>query len=386
MHKKSLIFKFSVLLFLCSSSYALINVQLIPYLIRLGYSTPQRGLIVSFSAFASIFGQLLIGYISDKTNTVKKLFMNLTALLIVTIFLGYSISDHNFIFHFIVLGLGMMFFRICTNLAETWILGLDQTREKFGTIRGIGSAGWAIFSLISAYVIGYFGYSGIAILFSFLSLLILLVSFKLPDIETVETANISKNDFLTLISNKNYIILLIIFFIAFFVMNTDSFTVTDLIFEFGGNESDVGLRWFIQGFLELPAFTFGNILIHKLNKKRFLLMTLSFVFLRFFLYSLSTNITHIILISLLQMVTFPFLIIGQRIMIYDETPARLHATSQMIAVSVTMSASSILTPMFSGYLSLWLTNRQILLSFALISLIAIFILPLYKHHKEGAQL
>ena len=177
MHKKSLIFKFSVLLFLCSSSYALINVQLIPYLIRLGYSTPQRGLIVSFSAFASIFGQLLIGYISDKTNTVKKLFMNLTALLIVTIFLGYSISDHNFIFHFIVLGLGMMFFRICTNLAETWILGLDQTREKFGTIRGIGSAGWAIFSLISAYVIGYFGYSGIAILFSFLSLLILFAPF-----------------------------------------------------------------------------------------------------------------------------------------------------------------------------------------------------------------
>lgn len=369
--------KFSLLMFVMFFSHALLFTQIIPFLIALGYSANQRSYLVASYAAFSMLGQIVFGYLSDRHASIKKFIIILTYLIIVSGLLAYSYADISFIAHFVAMSVTAGSTRIVGNLFETWILELDEIHDDFSYIRSYGSLGWALASLGSGYLVLKFGYSSLGYLAAILGVLIVFIASSAKDAQKENSEGLSFLDVKELLSNKNYIVLILVFFFAYLIYNTDTITITEYIFELGGSAQDVGSKWFIQAMSEIPMLFVGSKLLKKYNAKGMLTISLILLMLRYVLTGLSGSTNQIILLSLLQAFTFPIMLISQRHLVFREVPSHLKSTGQMLAVSLSIGLSSIVAPLVSALLMNFMTTSKVIISLGFSLFIPIALLALY---------
>ena len=100
--------------------------------------------------------------------------------------------------------------------------------------------------------------------------------------------------------------------------------------------------------------------------------------IRFSLYTLATSSTQIILITSLQSITFPLLMISQKVLVANESPDHLKSTGQMLAISLYGGLSALLTPVVSGLLINAVGFDYTLLIFTLILFIPLMLSFIYN--------
>lgn len=370
--------QFSILMLVGFISYSLMYNQVVPLLIELGYTVSQRSVILATFALIAMVGQILVGYLSDKVGSIKRYFIFLSWVFIATGLLAYGLKDQNFIYHLIIVSSMTALTRIQCNILETWVLQVDGLYQDFGPIRAFGSIGWALASYLSGYLVVNYGFISLGIFNIALNLGLIAYSFKLEDIKKMNHEPLRAKDMLELLKNKNFMLLLLVFLIIFFVYNVDTILVTERIYEFGGNAQDTGTRGFIHAIVEVPMmFLVGKILI-KYRSKKTLIFGTSMLALKFVLFALSINVFQLNLVTILQMVSFPLILIAQRDMINHEVSDNLKTTGQMLTSAVTSGFSAILSPLLAALLTSNFGSSNALLIVAVVLIIPIMLVLVYK--------
>lgn len=375
---KKQLYSFCVLMFVAFVAHAMINTQAIPYLTEIGYSSSQRGLIIAAQALIAMVAQFYVGYLADKHQTLKKIMIYATIILVGFSIMTFVLNGKHFWVHLFLMGNTLALIRIAGNILETWVIEVDGMYRHFGKIRSFGSMGWAISSYFAGQVIVVHGYTAMMWLSVVANLGVVLLSLILEDATKEAKESIRFKDLKVLFHNKNYLLLIIAYTLSWIIQNADSVSVTDYILHLNGTEGDVGLRWFIQALSEIPLMVFGGVFLAKIGGKRMMLVGTFFLGLRFVLYGVFDQLNMMFVLSSLQMISFPFLLMSQKELFLNESPIHLRSSGQLVSVAFTGGFAAILSPIMTGFLGEIFPIRLIVMGLGLFTLLPILVMSIYK--------
>jgi MFS transporter, OHS family, lactose permease len=337
--------------FFVFGSFAFIYTQLIPFLTFLGFSTFERGLILSSISLLTLFIQIIYGYFSDKYNTIKP-FFNISYLILgILSFVLYKSTSSNFFFIMLLVSLVGALFRTLAGYLETWTLLSDESvKMRFGAIRAFGSIGWALIAPLTSIIVNQYGYSVLANVLLIMTFFTLGLTYMQRDVTSIETSSLRFVDIKELIKTPDYVKLIIIFTIINIGFNTDNFTVIDKMIFLNATNTQIALKWSIQAIIEMPALFLSGWILLKLDILKALRISIVFFVLRIALNGFANSPDQILMISLLQGVTFPLSFLAQKFMIEQITPVRLRSSAQMIGLAFYGAFPAFFTPLVSGFL------------------------------------
>ena len=154
-------------------------------------------------------------------------------------------------------------------------------------------------------------------------------------------------------------LLIVVYTLTWIVYNADNVSITDYIFSVGGTEADIGKKWFVQALSELPLMLVAGYILNRLRGKKMMIIGRIALSLRFILYAAFPSVNTIILLSVLQMFSFPFILVSQKELFLRESPVHLRSSGQMISVSFSAGLSAIISPIIAGYLGEFFPIRNI---------------------------
>lgn len=360
MSKKSVIKLLSLcfIMFIAFIGYGLMFTQLIVYMESIGMSASLRGLVLTISSTIGILLQLFSGYLSDKTGKTKHITITSHVILALLVWLSYSVVSKTIWVSFLALSIMVAVYRLASNLLEMWFFEMDDdTKKSYGSIRVFGSLGWAL----GAYLVAKLGYTQLGVVFAVLIIFDSLLMLGLPN-QTPSTVaqKLSFSDVRSLFKNREYVLLLIIFFWLFLISSLNGITVIDRLIELQASQQDVGTYWTLQAIVELPLFIFGGYLISKLGSKKILQLSSLFMLVRYVLYGLSTQVNHILWVSVLQIVTFPLLLLSQKHLVSSIVELKLRSSAHMLMTAITSNITMIVAPLLSGILVEYFSIQWIL--------------------------
>jgi len=379
--------QFMVVFLFAYITYAVSYTQMLPFLSNLGYSSSQRGLILSGTAIAGMIGQFLFGYLCDKYKTVKKMFYVTSILYIFFVYFAYSITQQAFYFHLITISLVGGFFRIVAGLLDSWTIERDPVLQKnYGIIRAFGSIGWIIGSSLTVWILSNSSYGQLSWVVTLMSLVTLGIGYRLGDAQKVaHLAPVKMADISKLLRQKQYIVLVLILTIVSIALNADAYIVVDKILALGGNAADVSNKWVIQALFELPLFFLGRFLYRRYSAKSLLMVGIFMFMIRCFLSAMATSPFQLVMIASTQMVTFPFILLSSKVLINNESPDHLKSSGQLLGLAMYTGVSALLAPLMAGFLIDGIGVDQTLIFFGLICLIPLGLSVWYKTMRPAYQ-
>ena len=173
--------KFSALQWFLWSSWATFGAFNVYHLTERGLRSSLIGLLISIMTFSGIIGQYVWGYLCDKLQTVKKVFMFcFLSLGVVVFFFPYYLSSP------ILLGaaLGLIGFLWSPQptILDSWTVETSQhLARNYGFTRGFGSVGFAIVAAVFGRFIAQFGWNIMFYSFAGLAVITVLVASTIPD-------------------------------------------------------------------------------------------------------------------------------------------------------------------------------------------------------------
>lgn len=373
--------QFSWMMFFGFASYTMMTNQIIPFLTHLGYSPTQRGWVLSLMSITAILGQIILGYLSDHMKTMKRLFIYISVMMAISGVLSFWFTSSHFIYYLLILGVGAGIARTALNFIEAWVMEVDGMQSQFGFIRSFGSLGWASFSLIAGFMITKLGYPSLAVLIAIFTFIVIALASKTQDASKSLTEKVDFKDVGLLFKNYNFVMLIVIYFIAYVSYNADSITLTDYMIELGASEALIGMKWFIQAVFEIPTMMITYHLMKRIGAKAIMAIGCFVLMFRLGVSSYVGNNTFTIIISSLQMFSYPFILLSQKDLVFKEIPNHLKSSGQLIAISFSVALGGALTPILSGVLVERFGTQMTLYLFALMMLIPIALLTTLKDSK-----
>lgn len=270
----------------------------------------QIGFIFSLNSAINIIFQPIWGYLTDKYISIKKaiylsvIISSLAILLFVPAHNYYGIILSTIIFVVFQSSILPLMDSLCYKIIHRY------NNIKYGRKRLMGSAGYAISSLLIGIIIAGTSINVVFYLYSIFSILILSFLSKLNFGEEIHETDKSKVQPLKVFKNAGLLIFLLSVTIASISYGSNSSYIGVLLQETGGNVENIGLVWFVIAMSEIPVFFIINKLIAKIGSLNTYLFSLAIFSLRFFLCTLWKNTWIIIMIQFLQGFTFPLFMAG----------------------------------------------------------------------------
>ncbi|KAF0224909.1 MAG: Transporter major facilitator family protein [Erysipelotrichaceae bacterium] len=350
--ERKLIIRFMAVFMIAYLGFTLPYTLAIPYMIEVGYTPTERGLILAGMSLVGIFGQFIFGYLCDRFLTVKKFFFATIIALVVFSWLAYATTKNMLYYHLITIAFTGGLFQIVMGLLDAWTLETDAYLVlHYGKIRAFGALGWAIGSPMTAYIVSQYGYDKIGLANLVITIVTLLLSWNLKDAVKIKgKENIKWQDVGQLIKQKRYLLLVVILLLLNIILAADMYTVIDKMLSIGGTNADVSMKWSFQAVMELPLFFVGGWLLVKFGGKKLLLFAAVMYFIRFLGSAYATTPLMLIAVSGLQMFTFPLLNVSSKVLIADESPIHLRSSGLLFATSMSYSLATLISPILFGYM------------------------------------
>lgn len=332
--------------------------QLIP-LLNESFSTFEKSLILGLGALASFFMAVLFGKLSDTIKKIKpsiciSMFIYLSC--IYFIFLNDSKLLKGVSFLLVIATSRMLMSTI-----ETFIL--TQKKESFAKYHCMGAIGLIIGSLLSSYL------SDIQkiMLCIFCGMICIFLLIPIEEMKR-ESKKIQMKDLLQLLKNHRYLRILFLFFFLMMMGFADQFVVVDKMLSLGASTTLISIKYALQATMEIPLYLFVSRILKRFNYSSILLFCIFMSALKLGLYAFVNTSFFIILVSLLQIVTHPLLVILSKKMIEECTPPKLMASSQIIGFAVYFGLSGFLVSVISQVLNTSFSYNVTLYTFTLISI------------------
>lgn len=364
---------FRIIYFFLFFGVATIGGMLIPFLQYKGFDPIEIGTLISLYTLMGLIGLFSIGYFCDKLKTIKKV---LLPSIIITVLTGVIaiIFKKGIIFYigFFLMGL---FSAMLGSLCDSWVMESDvNIKSKFGAIRAFGSVGWAFGVLSVGFIIASLGYKYVTFLYTGALLVSILAAFKLKDVVKNNCGNIS---FKPLLTNKDYIYTVITLLIICIGFRGYLQLIPYGINRIGGNTSNLGVYNFICSLSEIIMLILCNKIMHKLSPDKLLIVSPIAVFIQMLILYFIPNIYAIYLSGLLQIFTYPIILMVGRIMIDRVCPENLKTTSQLIGFALSNSLGIIVGSFVVGFLIEYFKIDKAILTMMVVAVLGILVTIFY---------
>ncbi len=322
--------------------------MLTPLLTSLGYTNQEIGFLFSMGAISGIAISALVSRFADRFRKVKPFVIVALVLSMIVIATVYSAQAPSFLCFLSGIAATALS-RLISSLLDSWALESDASiRTRYGAVRAFGSIGFAIGLGLLVQFVDRFGYKAILPISMGLGVLLVILLSMLADVSPLHHA--SEKPRLKALFTTDYGLWILIFFFIFFVIGVEDMTITMKMLELGGSPSQIAWFYSAQALFELPLFFFGARLMRRYGAMK--LLTLSIIGLgsKMFLFALTNDVTAMLGMTAIQIITFPLIMITSKNIIYKVSDPAQKISGQVIGVALYGNLSGILAPLMIGSL------------------------------------
>jgi len=333
-HKLTL--KFSILQFTFWSTWCSFFSFAGMYFIHNGYSYSFVGAAISVAISCGIAGQVFWGFLCDKMQSIKRVFIFANILLLLAILtLSHPISPLQI---FISIG----FLGFCqmpqSAILDSWILKKNVTIPlNYGFIRMWASIGFSCFGWIIGLSIEGAGYW---VMFVFAAVFItgtVTVSFLCADAtgssEGIKFYNMRQN-YVRLMKNKTYLMFLIACFLIGLGNQATDNLLPLVVADVGGSSGDLGMVMFLSAITELPFFFYSTKIFSRFRPRQCFCFTCCAFALQYLIIAYAQSTAMVAVGMLFQGVGFSILLPNLRTFAYQNSPKELRTSAQTLTDAV----------------------------------------------------
>lgn len=334
------------MLFFFHSSMTILISYLPVYFQYLGLSGSEIGLLLAVGPMAAIIAQPFWGYMSDRWKTVKRILLLCLSSALAIGFLVFRVDE--FILLFPLLYMFFSFMSPAGGLGDSLAQKVSiQRNVSFGSIRMWGSLGFGTASLVGGYILSAIGIVNIYYVFAFYLLIALVFTFFAPDSEPSKKP-VKLTSAFKLLKNKQLgIFFLLVLSISLTHRMNDSFLGLYIV-ELGGDESIIGLAWFIGVLTEAVVFAFSVFLFRKYHPLTYITVAAGIYVLRWLLMSLAPDPTFVLLIQVLHGLSFATFYLMAFQFVSKLVPEELQSTGHLLFISVFFGVSGVIGSIIGG--------------------------------------
>lgn len=316
------------------------------YFQSVGLKTDEIGLIIALGGIVTIIAQPLWGMISDRLKTVRKIILILVASTAICGFFLYQVDSFLLI---VLLSMFVYFFLMPLDpLTESLTFTTTEAQGiSYGSVRTYGSLGYAILSLVIGYITDWFGMGAIGLCFAILGIICFAIVWKIPEVPA-SSAPVTADSLKQVLKNKEMILFLILIFISSIPARMNDTFLGIHITTLGGENNLVGIAFFISGASEIVVFALSYLWLKKGKELHLITFAIFCYALRFFLTGFIDNPKLIVVIQVLQMLTFPVYYTAAIQYLYRIMPREWRATGQTVLALLFFGVSGIISSYIGG--------------------------------------
>jgi len=332
--------------FLYFSMLAMFVAFLPVYLDDQGLNPAQIGFIIGTGGFVTLFTQPLWGMISDKTKTIRKVML---LLLLFSSAFGFLLYDSSSYLQLVVFAMLLYFFLMPIDpLTESLNFTVSETSKiSYGSIRTFGASGYAFFSLITGYVMSYFGANSLAILFAAVGIIGFVIIWLMPD-APVTGKPVTWSSLKQFLGHKETLLFLLLVFLCSVPTRMNDTFLGVYIRELGGSPELVGQAWFLAAGSEILVFAVSFWWQKKGKEMAYITFAAAFFFIRFLISAFLTDPHLLAYLQILQIFTFPVFYSAAIQYLYRIVPQEWRATGQTVLALLFFGVSGILASYVGG--------------------------------------
>jgi PPP family 3-phenylpropionic acid transporter len=348
-----------------------------------GYTKIQIGALYSIGPLMGIFANLFWGLLSDKYQTIKKLFLLLLTGQLITMFL---LTGADTIAVLYALMTFFYFFQTPVNplIDSLTMLTIRHSGKSYASFRVWGSLGFAFSALAFGMLLRSIGIEYTMTLCIGTITLTLIIGMLLKDRTGSSTGKMSFTGFGQVIGSPRFLWFLLLILILSIAHRMNDGFLTLYLRELGASDSIVGWAWTVSALSEIPVFIWLSRNGHR-YKELPLLMIAGLVYtVRFSLVSLVNEPEWIVLLQTMHSFSFGIFLFTALRYIQQLIPDHFRATGQAIFAIVWSCCAGLASGILGGWIfDAW--GPHVMYRFAaLSSLIAsFFFLITHWMQKEG---
>ncbi len=323
------------------------------FLKSFGYSDFSIGIALMWTAISCFICQPVFGYLSDKFNKIKQ--MIAIVLLVGTAglpLLFFFYEAPAFIVGFSVVVLGTT--QSLTGIIDSWITKLQKQKVKldYGRVRSIGSLTYAVFAIVLGQLFSSFGnhLAIYAMILVFLTILTVILKIPNPQVHENATHITIRKSASYLFGNKKYVLLLVTAFLSYLTFVSMATFTPLLIQHLGGNQSEVGIAYFIMAFAEFWVMLGFTKLKNKFGVSKLLGFGMVGYFIRSIALSLASNVFLVWVFVALQAISFALFVPGVVYYIAKHVDVKFLSGAALIYQATLSISQMVGNPLF-GFLS-----------------------------------
>lgn len=380
-------FRLSIFTFFIFSSFAVIGLYLPLYFQFQGLSIGEIGIAMGLGSFISIFSQPFWGLVSDRFKTIKKVLATILILGSLVSIPLFSSTTIGLVILFMLLF--MFFFSSAGPLTESLIVKYaNENNRNYGSIRLWGELGVGVAALWLGFTMEKLGMSILGWLFIGMVVISLISMYWLPDAKA-HANPVTKNSLYRLFTNRAFLLFLgLQLMIAIPHRMNDTF-LPIYIMEHGGLESHVGLSLLIATFSAVPTMALMGLLLNKYSELLLITIAAFFYIIRWGLFALITDPYLLLTVQVLNMLTFPIVLVASVQFVYKIVPRELTATGQTLFIAVFFGLGGIIGSFSGGWIMENFQSNILYFTAALLSLsgfvMLIFCLPYFARQRNNAM-
>ena len=382
-------FKFQLVYFIFISASGFFFPYFNVYLEQeLGLTGSEIGLVIAISLLTSVVISPLWGVISDKTGKYK--------LMLRVLLFTYSIATW-LLFRANTLFLVILF----TSIMEAVGIGLnpmldvlavdycERTGKDFGKLRIAASMGWVFGSYMTGFLVTTFLFDLSFVMFIPLIGLMLvsgILTFLLPNAQpndSKEKAPLATENPTAkrLLKNKAFIFLMIYNFLTVSIIDAvATFSGNHLVLTLGAEASSIGWMTVFAVVPEFVLFFFATKIMNKIGFKRFYIIALVTLIIRFAIYAFTNNVLVFLFASVLSPVMMIGAIIGNFMYIKKHVQNNLTGTAFMINAGILTLGRAFYSLLF-GVIYEWFGSFTLFKVSIVFFIVALLILLPTKHFE-----
>ncbi len=345
---------------------------------ELAMSETQIGLFWTVAPLLAMFSTPIAGALADIYKNTRRI------IAMIVLVIALLISSVNMLSGFLVIAVLVSFEFLrapVMPLTDSYIIGLSKTHKfRYSPIRTMGSLGWIVGSLVVARFIG----DDLAIIFLSSGILLfvgLFIIMRIPHTKALRPKTNYKDDFIKLITRKDYILILAILSTTYALSNAINTFNGLRILELGGTYQHISYATLTLAFFELIVLPMNEKLLDRFGFVKLFTFGATFLLLRWIIsYSVDEYWAYIaatLLHGLSFGIVFPTAL-NYIAMYMDEdmsaTALGLANSSYLITVSIT---SFIIGRVYDLY-----SFKEVMLIFIGLALTSYFFI--YLFHKKRA--
>jgi predicted MFS family arabinose efflux permease len=371
-----IIAEFSFLQFFFWSSWAIYGAYLVYYLSDLGYSNMRIGTLMSIRTFMGLIAPPIVGYICDRLENRKIVFM--ISMFLMGLFIT-PMTIYGDLMLAVSIGIVGFLWEPQQSVLDSWILETSShTAHNYGFMRAWGSIGFAIIVTVFGQVIERYGWDVHFLSYGIIIFMIIIIAFNIEDnsyqelqkedgLEQLKDAEIEVDDLklkalkeagaevkdkniMQLFKNKDYLFILFITLLIFIPNHMIFVYLAPIIKSVGGDSTDLGYMFFFNALSEAPIFFVAKYFLQRYKTNSLLLFSAFFYLVRFIIVAAANSPTYFLFFGMLQSLSFGVFLVTVRYYVKLIAPAALKTTAQSIAMMSAFGAAGIIGSLLGGYL------------------------------------